>query len=568
MILNRLRTSISAPAAPRWLHLSAALLLAGAVKFGLLYAGVLPFNADEAVVGLMARHILQGGRPIFFYGQAYLGSLDAWLTAGAFAVFGESVLAIRLVQTALFLAVIATTYLLGLRIYRSQWIAGAAAAFLALPPVLLTLYTTVSLGGYGEVLLLGNLLLLFVLRLAQPGREAGSAAGAAPSMPANLGGWLLFGVLAGVGFWTFPLFLVYLLPALAYAAVTVRRHSRRLALLALMIGLGFLIGAAPWFWYTAIHGLVTVREAAGAAIAGASSPNVLLAFFQHASSFLLFGPTVLWGLRPPWSARFLALPLIPFALAIHTAVVAFVIGRLRRLRDHARHGRWLLASMFCVLLLGYLFTPFGADPTGRYFLPLAVPLALFMAEMLHWLRLRRRKRSGPWRKWFAQMLALGVLLFNWWGTVQSAVDYPPGFTTQFAENAQVDQRAIGALSRFLRAQGETRGYSNYWVEYPLAFLSKEEIIFIAGLPYHVDMRYTTRDNRYAPYVDLVEASPRAAYITTLNPSLDEHLRLGLRRLDVGFQETQIGDFRVFYGLARKVTPAELGLGQECCEQPR
>jgi hypothetical protein len=38
---------------------------------------VLPFNSDEAIVGLMARHMLQGERPLFFYGQAYLGSLDA-----------------------------------------------------------------------------------------------------------------------------------------------------------------------------------------------------------------------------------------------------------------------------------------------------------------------------------------------------------------------------------------------------------------------------------------------------------------------------------------------------------
>src|SRR6266851_2035799 len=66
-----------------------------------LAAGVVPFNADEAIVGLMARHILQGERPVFFYGQAYLGSLDAWLVAGAFAIFGESVWPIRLVQIVL-----------------------------------------------------------------------------------------------------------------------------------------------------------------------------------------------------------------------------------------------------------------------------------------------------------------------------------------------------------------------------------------------------------------------------------------------------------------------------------
>ena len=77
------------------------LLVALLLKGILLYVGVVSFDSDEAVVGLMARHILQGARPIFFYGQAYMGSLDAYLVAGAFALLGESVLAVRVVQLAM-----------------------------------------------------------------------------------------------------------------------------------------------------------------------------------------------------------------------------------------------------------------------------------------------------------------------------------------------------------------------------------------------------------------------------------------------------------------------------------
>jgi len=80
--------------------------------------------------------------------------------------------------------------------------------------------------------------------------------------------------------------------------------------------------------------------------------------------------------------------------------------------------------------------------------------------------------------------------------------------------------------RFLDAKGETRGYTNYWVAYPLAFKSQERIIFIPALPYHPDLRYTARDNRYAPYTAEVERSPRAAYIVTRNPPLTAALRQG------------------------------------------
>jgi 4-amino-4-deoxy-L-arabinose transferase-like glycosyltransferase len=523
----------------------AALLIAAGLKAGLSAAGTVPFNADEAVVGLMARHILQGERPVFFYGQAYLGSLDAWLIAGSFALLGESVLAIRVVQTLLYLGTLFTAYLLALRIYSNGWIARAAALLLAIPTVLVTLYTTATLGGYGEMLLIGNLLLLITLRLSDERWD--------------WRGWLLFGLLSGVGFWGFALVLVYLLPALVYLLAVGRRSFFHWLTFAVSFG----VGAAPWLAFTLVNGMATVRELGGAAIAGASPAHPVWAAFQHLYFFLLFGLTVIFGLRPPWMTdRFwLALPLAPFALALYAALVVFLF---RARRGEARPGRWLLLGTVLTLLAAFVLTPFGADPSGRYFLPLAVPLALLLAEMLSALRQRQRASNSALGDWFVNGVVLSVVAFNWWGTVQSAADFPPGVTTQFDAAAQVDHRADAELITFLRARGETRGYSNYWVEFPLAFLSGEELIYEARLPYHLDFRYTTRDNRYIPYAQAVSASPRAAYITTRHAPLDEKIRAGLHSLGVTFAEKQIGDFRVFYALSRKVMPEEIGLGVECC----
>jgi hypothetical protein len=117
---------------------------------------------------------------------------------------------------------------------------------------------------------------------------------------------------------------------------------------------------------------------------------------------------------------------------------------------------------------------------------------------------------------------------------------------------------------FLRSRGETRGYTNYWVAFPLAFLSGEDLVYAARLPYHLDFRYTPRDDRYGTYTQAAESSPRVAYITTRHPPLDERLRREFSALGVTFQEAQIGDFHIFYALSRKVTPAELGLGVPCC----
>ena len=55
-----------------------AVVAAVLLKSTLVAVGSFPFNSDEAVVGLMAKHISQGARPVFFYGQVYMGSLDAF----------------------------------------------------------------------------------------------------------------------------------------------------------------------------------------------------------------------------------------------------------------------------------------------------------------------------------------------------------------------------------------------------------------------------------------------------------------------------------------------------------
>ena len=175
----------------RWL-LGGVVLLAMGWKAFWLARQAFPFNADEAVVGLMARHILQGERPTFFYGQAYMGSLDAFFVAAGFAWFGAQVWVIRLVQVLLYAGTVALTAALAWRLFGRWESALAAGLLMALPTVNMTLYTTVSLGGYGEALLLGTALLWLAL-----GEGVERPAGAA-----------LWGVLAGLGLWAFGLTLV------------------------------------------------------------------------------------------------------------------------------------------------------------------------------------------------------------------------------------------------------------------------------------------------------------------------------------------------------------------------
>jgi len=258
---------------------------------------------------------------------------------------------------------------------------------------------------------------------------------------------------------------------------------------------------------------------------------------------------VLFGLRFPWSVSVPSLWLAAPALALYLGALGY--GLRRRSISGAHPGRLILWGVCAALLLGFVLTPFGGDPSGRYFLPLYLPLFIFTAEAV----MALSERIGRW----AWTLVGAVLAFNLICTIQAALINPPGITTQFEAITQVDHRCDAELMDFLRAHDGTRGYGNYWVAYPIAFLSNEEIILVPRLPYKADLRYTPRDDRYAPYRKQVESSPNAVYVTTNHLALDTLLRERFTALGVSFREVQIGSYHVFYNLSRKVTPEELSL---------
>jgi len=76
------------------LSLGCALVLARSFVF-LRYESSY-FDSDQAIVGLMAKHLEEGRAfPLFFYGQTYLLAVEAWLAAPLFWVAGASVGTLR-----------------------------------------------------------------------------------------------------------------------------------------------------------------------------------------------------------------------------------------------------------------------------------------------------------------------------------------------------------------------------------------------------------------------------------------------------------------------------------------
>jgi 4-amino-4-deoxy-L-arabinose transferase-like glycosyltransferase len=513
------------------LWLAGALLVAAALKLWLVAGGYVPFNSDEAIVGLMARHILQGERPIFFYGQAYMGSLDAWLVAGGFALFGDRVLSIRLVQIGLYALYIFTLWLLARRIFIRKQIANIAVWVAAIPMVLLTTYTSATLGGYGETLVLGNLILLL-------GFEVIYGKGID-----KYHYWIFLGLIGGLAFWTLGLAGIYLLPVAVLGLWIHRAGKIRQYILA---SVGFFITSAPWWYYNFVHN----GEAISVLLGKSDLQLAATGPWQRLIGMTLLGIPSLLGLRLPWSPE-LAPPGILFLyVSIYLATLFYFISSYRKGHSNLHPGASRLLIIFSLgFFVVFVGTHYGIDATGRYFLPLCLVVIFGLAVFI----------NAAWdrRSIFGVSLLVLVVVLNGIGILRAAIS-EDRITTQFDPITRFDNSYDNELIAFLREKRELRGYSNYWVAYRLAFVSDEEIIFSPRLPYKPDLSYTHNDNRYLPYDLEVNESSRVAYITSKHPELDQMIRQRFSILGVDHSEEEIGPYTVFFGLSRKIEPAEIG----------
>ncbi|MFQ5353023.1 MAG: ArnT family glycosyltransferase, partial [Candidatus Binatia bacterium] len=202
------------------------------------------YLADEGVVGLMGKHILEAREaPVFFYGQAYLGALEAYLAALSFSLFGVNLLGLRLVTLAFSFVLLGAVYTFTYRIYSvaaARW----ATALVAVSPMYFLQWNLKARGGFIEhiVLLFFVMMLFWRFYLGHDRRRSVSG---------------LLGFVSGVAFWVNQLMLSYLIPMTVLVA---REGTDRRGLKSLLVG--FCIGASLLIGYNVVHPLATFRSLA------------------------------------------------------------------------------------------------------------------------------------------------------------------------------------------------------------------------------------------------------------------------------------------------------------------
>ena len=136
------------------------------VRLLLLFLGWPHSNVDESTVGEMAINIAyHGDHPVFFYGQDYMGALQAYLAAGLFSLFDASLFNLRLAQLLLLAIFLGGIYILTKLLY-SRGLALFTTVLLGFGNYLTIYRETQAIGGYPDTLAFGALVFLLASWLA------------------------------------------------------------------------------------------------------------------------------------------------------------------------------------------------------------------------------------------------------------------------------------------------------------------------------------------------------------------------------------------------------------------
>jgi hypothetical protein len=457
-------------------------------------------QSDEVNVAIPAAQILGGTFPVHHVGVEYVGATAAYPMAAWFALAGMSTTALDLFCYAIGFGVAWTGFLVARRVL-PPGAALLALAVLAVPPLLLARWGIHGALNPPLTLLIGNLILLgtHTVFFRRP-RQAGPV--------------FALGLLAGVGWWTYPLVVVYWVPfgILAFRTGLIRRARFWL------FPLGVALGGLPDWLYQVFHYPSTRLMLHGSGSLPSESIGFRLSEMAGNVALQMVGGAPLDGFNPPFGAAVVLGGLGALALARAVvrdrAEVRWLVGA----GGHPGSGLgllWLLvvANVGLVLLTK---RPLGA----AYLLPLYSVLPVWLGECLRWLWGRRRwLGAGALAAW------LGLQLWaNWAVTVGRE-----GGTRW----SRVEAR-VRPLTEWFVARGVRRVYWAADVGIP-GF----EFTYLSGLRVTAAHLWAETVVQHAHLVDAAETPP---IVTTAN-RLPE-LRASLRALSLGLQETVVGDFVV------------------------
>jgi hypothetical protein len=514
-----------------------ALLYGGlAVLAGLVYrvcllgAATPATNSDEATMGLAALHISTGRHlPAFFYGQAYMGTAEAYLAVPVFWLLGPSTTALRLPLLVLYAAFAAGVFVL-VRMLFTAGLAVFTTALLALGSDRVVRNQMVAAGGYPEINAVGVWLLVLSVRLAT---------GRTRMAPLPMAGW---GLVVGLLLWIDWLILPYV------AAAAVILVAGRWAQLRAATGLwlatagGLVVGALPLIMYNLTRPFAenSIAVFLGQSRAADDASAWDLLYGGVALGLSMGGGTcsphhcATWQMW--WSAAYVVLLVAAVALAVRRLRATPAPNARERVVEIARLAL-LGAAALSVVSYARSFAPASAPIENARYLSatlISLPAILWPLWMLATGRRGRRALAAV-----ATAILIGLAATT--AAASAALVAAADTYTKRAENLET-------LVETLAARDIRHIYTDYWTCDLVAFATEERTVCAV-----LSDGMRTGLNRYEPYRDRVARADKPAYVVPANHVLAGRIRAWLDSTGVPYRSTTVGWYVIFEP-ARAVHP--------------
>ncbi|MBV9619010.1 MAG: hypothetical protein JO201_07335 [Verrucomicrobia bacterium] len=447
-------------------HLPFLLILSGTavLRFVILFVSQTHGTSDEAITGLMAKHISDGRYfPFYPYGISYNASQvwEAYLAVIPFWLFGVGVVALKIPTVVLSLVCLTLFYVMATKLYPLR-IATLASLIFALSPGLLKWHFQPR--GYAFYFLLIPALVIVFLTIERQ------------NLP-RIRDIFLFGLLCGVSFWGMELLLI---PIVALWILLVLRRKSSISNFGAGLG-GFALGYAPAIWWNLTHSLRNWHflffekpEAGGlAARFGLSAWREII--FHEMPKFFS-ADTVLWYYpKTHWSGHVLY-----WATAIAIIVAGWRVAP--RIRNAFKSGLAVSqthSDLLMLILIGISFIPYVIAPlrVPGYFLGASFFMSILLARCID-LFLAHKQISN-------RLLGVAILLATIVCGVDAIVDvarHDQIETLTLSPNRQDHEmmRVPGADIDAVKADLEQNGIRAVWTTisfvYPLIFETNEKLI--------------------------------------------------------------------------------------------
>ncbi|WFE42630.1 hypothetical protein [Micromonospora sp. WMMD998] len=483
-------------------------------------------NSDEATFGLAALHIAGGHeRPVFLYGQRYMGVLESYLAAPLLGWAGPSWPLLRLPLVALYAIFLWLAYRLTRRIF-SGWLAVVVVGLLALGSERVVRDQLTAVGGRPEVKPAVLALLLIAVALGERRvRHRWLATGA-------------FGLLAGLALWSDWLIAPYLLVAVVALVLAVPRDL--VGWPGVLLVAGFAVGIAPVVKDNIVapagqDSLSVFRQIS-------TKEGVAPSLAERLHGGLLEGVPLASGLCPmDGCARgaqwFGALYPVLLLAAAGLGVAAY-----RRAVDPAARVRAVailaLAAGAALTLLAYVRSPLAAtDPlaNARYLSVLQISLPAVLWPL--WLAAAHAPRAtASVAARLRGVAATGVLAGLTVATLAGTLAFLAGMPGVWAEERSARRLADAVLRAGLRDV-----YGDYWTCGRLIFNTGEAVA--CGV---LDGDLRPGQNRYPAYWRRVNLAARPGYVVAAGSPAERALRRLLGGRADAAVVAEVGDARVYH----------------------